>query len=98
MAQTINNIVVTQDAWVDLSDVSGITAGTAYDITNQKGGWVLLHESDTIPADDELNGRRLAVFPEELSEAYIPSGSTKIWAKMTTNRNILASELNLQER
>lgn len=98
MADTLDNVVVTQNAWVDLSSASGIVVGTAYDITNQKGGWVLLRESDSEPDLEETSGRRLAVFPDELSEAYVATGSSKIWAKMLTHPTITASELNLQER
>lgn len=97
MAETLPNIPVGHDAWVDLSTVSGIAVGTAYEITNQKGGWVLLFESSTEPDINEKSGRRLSVFPNENSSAFIPEGSLKVWAKLLHDTIITGSELNLSE-
>lgn len=96
MAQTIDNIPVTTEEWVDISAISGIAAGTAYTITNEKGNTVLLHESATEPAADEKSGRRLAIFPSPTHFVTIPAGSLKIWAKQLDNKVITGSEINVE--
>tara|TARA_Y100000588_G_scaffold244854_1_gene259133 strand:- start:68523 stop:68819 length:297 start_codon:yes stop_codon:yes gene_type:complete len=97
MSKTLPDIPITPDAWVDLSDASGIPAGTAYLINNKSSVWVKLVESETEPADDETSGEILANFPESLSAATIPSGSLKIWAKARPSGAYTTAILNLQE-
>jgi len=96
MAATIPNIKVSANAWVDLSAESGIAVGAAYEITNQRGGWVLLHESSTEPSIEEDSGKRLASFPVEYS-AYIGEGSLKIWARLLNDSILTGAELSLSE-
>lgn len=93
MAQTLDNITVTSSDWVDLSTESGIAAGTAYEISNQLGGVVLLYEANTKPALSQESGQRLNSFPAENNDATITAGSLKIWAKALQND----ASLNLQE-
>ncbi len=97
MAETIDNISVTADAWVDLNTAAGISVGTAFDITNEKGGVVLLYESDTEPDETETSGRKLNTFASCNNVAEIESGSLTIWAKTQSNGSITGSELNVQE-
>ncbi|CAH9011772.1 conserved hypothetical protein [Vibrio phage 277E43-1] len=97
MAKTLPDIPITPDAWVDLSDVSGISAGTPYLINNKSSVWVRLIESDTLPAIDDTSGEILANFPETYSAATITAGSLKIWAKARPSGAYTTAVLNLQE-
>lgn len=96
MSQSLADIKVTPEAWVDLSSISGIPVGTLYDIQNKKGTWVLLHESDTEPAIDETAGRVLSIMPDSTSKATVADGSLKIWAKAISSGAVTTATLNLQ--
>ena len=93
MSQTLDNIEVTSEDWVDLSTESGIAVGTAYEISNQLGGVVLLYEANTKPDVTQKSGQRLPSFPAENNNAQITAGSLKIWAIALQN----SASLNLQE-
>lgn len=96
MSQTINDIKVTSEAWVDLSNASGIPAGTEYDIQNKKGTWVLLHESDGEPSINETSGRVMPIIPDPSAKAIVVGGSLRIWAKALSSGAVTTATLNLQ--
>jgi len=97
MANTLPDISVGSDDWMDLSDVSGIPAGTQYLITNKYTVWAMLVESDTKPDLDFTDGILLANFPSVMCTAIIKSGSNKVWAKARPNGVYKVATLNLQE-
>ena len=97
MANTLPDISVKSEDWTDLSDVSGIPAGTQYLITNKPTVWAMLVESDTKPETDYTNGVLLANFPSEMSSAVVTGGSKKVWAKARPTGVYKTATLNLQE-
>lgn len=97
MSETLPNIPIGFNSWVDLSTESGIAVGSPYEITNEFGGWILLHESSTVPDINEKSGKRLAVFPDDKSSAVIKEGSLKVWAKLLHDTIITGSELSINE-
>lgn len=97
MSNTLPDITVESDDWTDLSDVSGIPAGTQYLITNKHTVWAMLIESDTKPSLDESKGVIIANFPSEMSSAIVAAGSDKVWAKARPSGAYKTAVLNLQE-
>lgn len=97
MAQTIADIIVTSDAWTDISSVSGITVGTKYDIQNKGVVWVDLYEGGTEPILTEESGRYISSFPNPTSKANILTGSLKIWAKARATVAYKKAKINVQE-
>lgn len=80
MAQTIPDISVSHDSWVDVNTISGVTVGTAAQITNKGVENVWLYEGTDAPSIDSKDGELLRVDGVR-SVATIAEGSLKIWAR-----------------
>ncbi len=94
---TINDIIIPNDAWVDLNTVSGIPVGSAFDIQNKTTVWVQLYESNSEPDLDETSGRILTNLGYNYGVATILKDSEKIWAKAKPQGGLDSAVINVQE-
>lgn len=81
MADTIPDVIVGNDAYVNLNTATSISVGTAMVISNKSPTEVLLQISPTQPSADSLDGEVLWVGPSNLSTKLITSEETNpVWA------------------
>ena len=78
MAETIPDIIVPDDVFINLNTSSGIAAGTAMEINNKSLTWVYLIESASQPAADSTAGNVLSNYSDSYARAVIPSGALAI--------------------
>lgn len=79
--ETLDDISIPNDQWVDINTASGIAVGALFDIQNKTTIWVQLYEGDTAPSLDETSGRLLTNLSDFYGIATILAGSKRIWAK-----------------
>lgn len=81
MTQTINDLTLTNSAWLDINTTSGIAVGARFDIQNKGNTPILLYEGTDEPLLTEDNGHIVMTTKDRNNTAYITQGSLKIWGK-----------------
>ena len=76
MVQSLPNIRVESNVYLDIYDTSGIDVGDPMIIENKSRYPVRLYEGDTIPSPTDTDG--ILLHPS--MQIKIPTGSLKIWA------------------
>ena len=95
MADTINDIVISNEDWVDVSTETGIASGSSVTIQNKGVELVLLWISNTKPSADSEDGIIIYTLPHQHSIKTIKSGHNKLWLKtLSSNRS---SKVNVSE-
>lgn len=93
MADTINDILVTDDEWIDVYTTTGITVGSSVTVNNKGGYNILIQERATKPSDDDDNGKLVGDYTTGTYNATITETPTGIWLKATKG----SCDVNVQE-
>lgn len=97
MADTIADINVPYDEYINLNTVSGIAVGTAMEILIKGSEGLFIQEGETQPDSSSTDGRSLdgKGRTNGYVSCYIKSGSGNIWIRSSGyNRS---SRINVQE-
>lgn len=81
MADSIADIAVTSDDWVDVSALTGILVGSEMIIQNKGIAHLLVWIGATKPTAASTDGPIIYDFPNEPSVASIAVGEKKVWLK-----------------
>lgn len=81
MSQTIPDIVVPSNQFIDVNTLSGVTVGSAMTILNKGNYNIVLQESTLQPAASSEDGVIMSNIYSPHARADIRSGSIKIWAR-----------------
>lgn len=81
MGDTINDIIVDKDVYIDINTLSGIAAGTAIVITNKSTSRVTLQIKATQPAASSTAGDILYPGPASTSSVIVTALENTVWAK-----------------
>ena len=81
MSDTINDIKVDGDIYVNINTLSGIVAGTALVITNKSTSRIALQISASQPAANSTDGEILYRGPSSLSVQIVTAGENTVWGK-----------------
>lgn len=94
MADTLNDIIVPEDSWLDVSVASGIATGTALTIQNKGTTSILIQISATQPNDGDDDGPVAYDTINYTSLYSVSSGENKVWIKSNSSSEGL---VNIQE-
>jgi hypothetical protein len=81
MVDTIPDVLVDKDVYVNVNTLSGVVAGTALVITNKSTSRILLQISNAQPAADSTNGELLPPLPASTAIKLITALENAVWAK-----------------
>ena len=81
MTESIQDISVSGNDWININLESGIVTGTRMIITNTGKSPALLYEGDTKPAASDFIGKPITTQDRPYAEVEVKSGSLTIWAK-----------------
>lgn len=90
----IKTVSMTNEEWVDVNTITGISVGTAMSIQNGSSAWVLLAESNDKPTD-ETPTKTLTDLTFSSANAIILKDSLKVWAKSSSSS--LSGKISVQE-
>lgn len=76
-ANTIADVVLPNDSFLDVNTTSGVLVGRAVLIQNKSSSNVLIAIATSQPAAASLNGKVV----QSLDEVIIDAGSNKVWGK-----------------
>lgn len=91
MTDTIQDVEVPIDEYVDLNTLSGLPAGTAVVITNKSTGWCRLQVTSVKPLASSTAGEPITNLPHNTAIKFITAGESTVWAKATGNTKVLLS-------
>ena len=81
MANTLPDVVLPENTWVDLYDTTGITVGLAVTVTNKGSYPILLAVSASSPSSSTLGA---PLYPGPFgSVAFVDSDGLGLWARAT---------------
>ena len=83
MTDTIADVLVPTNEYVDLNVLSGIPAGTALIITNKSLDWGLLQIGLTKPLALSSDGEPICTLPDATAIKFIGAGEATVWARST---------------
>jgi len=81
VADTIPDVLVQEENYVDINALSGIVAGTALVLTNKSTSRIRLQISTTQPANSSVDGEILWPGPDPTSIKLISALENDVWAK-----------------
>lgn len=81
MANTIPDISVDKDVYVDVNTLSGLIAGTALVVTNKSTSRIRLQVSATQPDATSEDGELLFPLPDSTAIKLISAAENTLWAK-----------------
>lgn len=94
MANTIGDVIVSSDDYVDINTLSGIAAGTAVIISNKSTYNIRLQIAVSKPDADSKDGEIIFVGPPSTSTRLVTAGESTLWAKSTGH---VASPISMQD-
>lgn len=91
MANTIPDIPVPTDEYVNINTLSGFSVGTALIVTNKSTEWGLMQIASTKPTDDSFSGEPICSLPSPTAIKFVGAGEGTVWVKATGNTPIKLS-------
>ena len=86
MSDTIPDVIVSKDVYVDLNTLSSIVAGTAVVLENKSNTPIRLQIAVAQPAADSVDGNLLGPATGCTSIKFITAGENTIWGKSVEHR------------
>lgn len=87
MADTIPNITIGVDEWVDVYTETSITPTSDISICNLGNYFLIYQENATQPNGDDDNGQLIGDVTSGNYQAIVTSVSTKVWLKSQSGSN-----------
>lgn len=94
MSDTISDVLVSKDVYVDINTLSGIVAGTAVVIANKSTTRVRLQVASSQPSANSVDGEILYPGGHVDAIKIVTSGENTVWAKSFDN---VAGSISVQE-
>lgn len=95
MAETVPNITVPFDQYLDLNTASGIAVGTAMQVFNRGTQHILIQESAAQPLTSSNDGVELTNTSQDYADCTVEVGSLTIWVKSASDNK--AGLVSVQE-
>ena len=91
MADTLDDVMISNTEFVDLNALSGLEVGTALIISNKSESVILLQLSESKPPNPDMDGERLEVVPHTDSIKIVTHGENIVWGKSIGDDDALIS-------
>ncbi len=98
MADTITDVAVPHNVWLDVTSIAGVTEGQSFDVSNVSrymapASYAWLRISSTDPGVDVRNGSLITTMDHDNHTYRVNAGESKVWLRSVSS---IGTRVNLQ--